>query len=349
MTVGAKPLTKGDRAAAAGPPTIAAADVRVLLNALERVGYDPAALARAVGVDRSLLEDPDARMPCESYGALIEAAQRTGRTPNLALRLAMVVPFGAYPLLDYLVATSDNVGTGMKQLAKYFQLTSNPMRLAIDDDADPHRVVMREPAVPFAVEYTVVLAIRHLHEETGGRFRAEHVTLSHRPDDPLEFERVLQCPVQLGGNWSGFSVSRETWQLPLRRRDPVLRQVLEQQANPIVEPLLPAAAPSAKVRHALAARVAAEDLRIEAIARELGMSARTLQRRLADEGVPYQQLVDEWRQHVARHHLSGTALAISEIAYLVGYSEPAPFHRAFKRWFGVTPQEFRRGESPRPA
>jgi AraC-like DNA-binding protein len=72
------------------------------------------------------------------------------------------------------------------------------------------------------------------------------------------------------------------------------------------------------------------------------MSGRTLQRRLADEGVSYQELLDDARKEAAGRYLHESALAIGEVAYLVGYSEPAPFHRAFRRWYGTTPEAFRR-------
>ena len=74
------------------------------------------------------------------------------------------------------------------------------------------------------------------------------------------------------------------------------------------------------------------------------MSGRTLQRRLAAQGVSYQLLLDDARKEAAGRYISDPALAICEIAYLVGYSEPAPFHRAFKRWYGMTPDAFRQKE-----
>jgi AraC-like DNA-binding protein len=83
------------------------------------------------------------------------------------------------------------------------------------------------------------------------------------------------------------------------------------------------------------------DTRIETVARRLATSPRTLQRRLAAEGLSYQQVLDEWRQAAAERHLTASALSIGEIAYLLGFSEPAPFHRAFKRWYGITPRAFR--------
>jgi AraC-like DNA-binding protein len=131
------------------------------------------------------------------------------------------------------------------------------------------------------------------------------------------------------------------FRLPLSRRDSVLRKVLEARADELLAKLPQRAGLAAEVQRALAARVAGGDVRIEAVARDLATSGRTLQRRLSAEGVSYQELLDEARKEAAARYLSESVFAIGEVAYLVGYSEPAPFYRAFKRWYGVTPESFR--------
>ena len=96
-----------------------------------------------------------------------------------------------------------------------------------------------------------------------------------------------------------------------------------------------------EVRRALAARVGGGDTRIQTIARILATSARSLQRRLAAAGVSYQQLLDLARKDAAERYLTDSPLSIGEVAYLLGYSEPAAFNRAFKRWRHETPRAFR--------
>ena len=131
----------------------------------------------------------------------------------------------------------------------------------------------------------------------------------------------------------------------MRRRDPILRKFLESQADAILAQQTSRTGLAYQVQRALASRVAGGDTSIGALARELAMSGRTLQRRLATEGVSYQTLLDDARKAAAGQYLRESRLAIGEIAYLVGYSEPAPFHRAFKRWFGKTPSEVRSQKS----
>jgi len=98
------------------------------------------------------------------------------------------------------------------------------------------------------------------------------------------------------------------------------------------------------VRRALELRIGRGGTGIQQVARHLAVSPRTLQRRLASEGSSYQDVLEAWRKDAAQRHLSESNLAVSEVAFLLDYSEPAPFHRAFKRWFGVTPQAFRQAQ-----
>ena len=129
--------------------------------------------------------------------------------------------------------------------------------------------------------------------------------------------------------------------MPLRRRDPVLRSLLETHANEIVARLPRREGLALEVQRALAARVAGGNTGINALAREFAMSPRTLQRRLAAEGLSYQELREDARKEAAGRYLTESILTINEVAYIVGYSESAPFYRAFKRWYGMTPEAFR--------
>jgi AraC-like DNA-binding protein len=352
MTTGARPLTaRATTRIAAGAPhvwSMPANDVRTFMNAFDRLGYAVDSLLASAAIRRRDLDDPDARIPCEALGGIIGCAQRERFTPNLGLELARVTPPTSSPLLDYLVLTSDTVGAGMRQLARYFHLVGNPVVFELHESDDPIHVGMAAGAAPFSVEYVTTLAILRLRAETDGRFAARDVSFRHTPDDAAAFERVLRCPIHSQAVSDGFRVSRDAWRLPLRRSDPVLRHVLETQANEILARLPARTGLAMEVQRALASRVAGGDTQIQTIARQLALSERTLQRRLAAEGVSYQSLLDDARKEAAARYLTGSTLAICEVAYLVGYSEPAPFHRAFKRWYGMTPEAFRQSPQAVP-
>jgi AraC-like DNA-binding protein len=247
---------------------------------------------------------------------------------------------GAWPLIDYLVVTADTVEAGVRQLARYVRITGAPFSIEVRDEVEPIRIELTTLAAPFAIEFDAALMVLHFRNETDGPFEAA-LSFQHALDDAAEFARILGCSVNPNATWSGISVPPQTWRLPLRRRDPVLRQFLEGHANELLARVPSRTGIGLEVQRALAPRVAGGDTRIESIGREFGMSARSLQRRLAGEGVSYQRLLDDERKAAAGRLVAEWTLAIGEIAYLLGYSEAAPFHRAFKRWYGATPEAFR--------
>ena len=120
-----------------------------------------------------------------------------------------------------------------------------------------------------------------------------------------------------------------------------MRGLLEQQANEIIARLPTRRDLVIDVRRLLAKRIVGGDTRIDSVARELTTTARTLQRRLEQAGVSYQDLLEETLRETAEQYLLDRSLPISEVAFLLGYSEPSAFHRAFKRWNNVTPLNFR--------
>jgi AraC-like DNA-binding protein len=344
MTAGANSLTDHvtrPPGGAGSGPTLGANDLRVMLGCLTRLGYPVTGLLAAAGFPGLDMDDPDARFSCDAFGKVVACAQRERFTPNLGLELACLTPLGAYPLLDYLVLTSETVGAGIQQLACYYRLVGNPLTIHLHETEDPIRVEYAGSGSPLAVEYSAVLMIRHLRDETDGRFAVSSVSFRHMPDDTAAFERLLGCRISTSDSWNGVSVPLEAWRLSLRRRDPVLRGLLKKQADDVLARMPSRSGAALEVQRALMPRLAGGDARIDTVARELAISVRTLQRRLAEAGVSFQELLDESRKEAAARYLGEPTLSIGEVSYLAGYSEPAPFYRAFRRWYGTTPEVFR--------
>jgi AraC-like DNA-binding protein len=312
--------------------------LRTFVDALVRLGFDREPLLTASKVEASTLADPDAHVPNSAVGDVLCAAEAQKRMPNMGLRIAGEVPIGAFALLDYLIVTSENVGDGFRALRRYLSLTGSPATVTIEDGDDPVHVIIESN--PFTVEFTVALAVRHMRGETQGRFSPEFISFRHVPANAAEFEERLGCRVLTNAKWNGFAVARPVWCEPLRRRDPILRHMLQHQADQLRE-----AAPrdqdvTGEVRRAITARLGG-DVSIQRIAADLNTAPRTLQRRLGAAGQSYDALRHAVLREIAERCLAAADLSIGEIACLLGYSEPAAFHRAFKRWTGSTPQAFR--------
>jgi hypothetical protein len=122
---------------------------------------------------------------CEVVGALFSRAQQKRFTPNLGLAIALATPLGAYPLLDYLVLTSDTVGDGLAQLARYLRITDSPVSVELHADGDPARLEI-ETVSAFGYEFEAALIVLRLREETDGAFAAAGISFQHQPDDVAE-------------------------------------------------------------------------------------------------------------------------------------------------------------------
>jgi AraC-like DNA-binding protein len=124
--------------------------------------------------------------------------------------------------------------------------------------------------------------------------------------------------------------------LPLVDADPTLLEILEAHARLLVERLPPLAGLAGRVREIVRTRFASESLRSSKVAELLRMSPRTLRRRLQEEGIGYEKVVDQLRRDFAHHHLVERGVPIAEVSFRLGFSDAGAFHKAFRRWFGTT-------------
>ena len=252
-------------------------------------------------------------------------------------------------MLDYLAATADTVGAAITQVARYIRLTEAPYTLDPRPDENPIRVLFDCPLDAFTMEFGIVLTVLRLQGEVESRFNILSVTFSHAPDDAagietarglshpscLLMERIPDYPRGLG---SPDAAPRPR---PARRARAQAAEIAARipEGRPITR----------DVGRVLASRMAEGDVSIQMVARALATSTRSLQRRLAEAGTSYQQVLDTTRRDAAGQYLCNPGLSIGEVAYLLGYSEPAAFHRAFKRWNRMTPQAFRENHGQKPA
>jgi AraC-like DNA-binding protein len=129
---------------------------------------------------------------------------------------------------------------------------------------------------------------------------------------------------------------------PQREADPWLRALVEQRARALLEQLGPGTAFAARVAVAVGYAIQRGSVGLEVVARELAIGSRTLQRRLATEGRTFRAVVDDARRELAQQYLADRGQSVADVALLLGFSEQAAFHRAFVRWTGITPGQFRR-------
>ena len=178
---------------------------------------------------------------------------------------------------------------------------------------------------------------------SGVRYAPTRASFRHgRPGDGAAHDAFFGVPVAWGAVRTEVLVPPEVLALPLLKADPALAEFFERHALALLERFGSDAGIAQRLRASLTEELPRGLPTLESAAAALAMSTRTLRRRLQDEGTSFQAVLDEVRCELAKRYLAGPRLAVGEVAFLLGFCEPSTFHRAFKRWTGMTPQAFRR-------
>ena len=327
--------------------TVLSVSSRAMLTACERLGLDIAALLRSVGIARETIDDPDARLDAAKVGALWAKAYELSGDPVLSLHAAEACPIGAYKVIDFMGANAATVGEAFRYSSRYFPLINTAIRLPIDESGDPVTFDVVDETGPRGVtrpyaEYCFAAFLLHVRGVTGVPFPVEQLTFVHAaPADIREHTRVFGCPVRFEAAHNRMCIAREAWETPTKDANPGVLHVLQEHADLLLAKLPKGPDLVERTRKAIGERLRGGDSSLEGVARELGMSERSLQRHLQDLGYSYNALADEVRAATARLYLEQPDIAVAEVAYLLGFADPSTFNRAYKRWTGNTPARSR--------
>ena len=270
--------------------------------------------------------------------------------PLSALFVGAASPFGQWEVIDFLAASYPTVGESFSRIGRHFALINPHVEFVVDPGDRgglPHLEFHHKLSEydQFFDEDTAGIFLAHFRMLSRSELRlATAHTVRARPEDPAwraEIERYLGCVPVYGARHTRITFSHEDWARPLVGANPRLRATLEAHALELAREASQAQGFGAKVRTVIAQNLREGEPRIGDVARRLGMTARTLQRRLQDEQLGFTALVDAARLDLARRYLADESLSISEVSFALGYSEPSAFTRAFKRWSGSAPAEYR--------
>lgn len=352
MTTDARnlPLDANENGSAQG--TVLSALVLGNLHAAGSFGFDVAALRRASGLTQAMLDDPDGRVPASRYVALWEAIESDPRAHELGLWLGKGLRIDSLGVVGYVMQHAPDVRTALGCLERFNALLGDgvgPQITEHDDRVVLHRV--EPPRLARIVSLSIAAplgTVSLLRELTGLRLEqslALEVAFQHPapPADTLhKLEAALACPLVFNQTETRLVLPRTMLDRALVAPNGGLLAYLERHAEALQAKIPRTALVSAMVREFLTHRLRDGEPTQTAVAKVCGMSERTLQRRLQDEGTTFAQLLDEVREGLARMYLPDSTLAVFEVAFLLGYSEPSAFNRAFRRWTGLSPSEFRR-------
>jgi AraC-like DNA-binding protein len=341
-------------------PSALRKDLAALCLGFEGAGLELAPILAAAGLPGrpETLSDDQLPPSPDGHRALWMAAMAARPEPVLGLRVGACVPWGAYDVIDYLAATCPDLRSGTTELARYFGLITPFLSLAVvDEDRGAALEVTAHvtgPAAEIVVLYTIGVTLSHFRHAVQDPVCVELAELqTPEPTDAGPFEEILGGDVRFSSLRNLLWLSDASWRAPSRRAEPALRTVLRRYADEAVDKRGVGDRLTGRLMPLIIESLATGDATLDKLAPRLALSPRTLQRRLADEGRSFKEEVERARQSLAGRYLTDRRLSVGEVAWLLGYSEPSAFVRAFERWTGTTPGRYRTealgttGDSPR--
>jgi AraC-like DNA-binding protein len=192
-------------------------------------------------------------------------------------------------------------------------------------------------------EATFSSSVRMMRNFTGVDINPLEVTFIYpEPESRSEYERIFHCPVHFGQKENTFTLAMSVVNTPILLANPGLLEYFEKYAQDFLADMDRQNEHARAVTKIILARMDDEALSINKVAKEMAVSVRTLQNRLKEEGVVFSELLTETRQRLAKKYLQEN-YTVEQITYLLGFSEPSVFRKAFKKWSGITPREYREG------
>lgn len=330
--------------------TASANAIRQYLRAAQDYDIQAEDALNAVGMPLGIIDNSVARVKGRAFQGLIRWLIEQTNDPLFGLKSARYVQPGSYSLVGYMAMNSRTAREALHLTPEYEAIVGDMGITKLEKHGQD--LAMRwvcqydDPIVrPHMVDNVLgswLLFARWLADMQDGKPEA---VLFERPAPAPAllpaYEEIFGCPLEFNADKSALIFPEHVLDTPLRQPDPLLLSNLEQQASSVMSEIQERHPIVIQTRTLLRTLMDEGIPRREKVAEQLGVTERTLQRRLQDAGTGYQQLLDDLRQETATEWLTSTDMPINDIAVKLGFSEARSFHRRFKTWTGITPGEYR--------
>jgi AraC-like DNA-binding protein len=326
-----------------------------LIGAVERLGKPVVSLFESTGLDPSASPNADQHLPAEIYYAAWERAMQLVEDPSFPVRVGASFDLEALEAFGFLAMSCETLKDAYERTARVRSLYNVGSRWELVVEGDTMRMmwvpwpinVRSELARRSVNEYQVSEMLASICQMTRRRLVPRRIAFRHSaPQDVSVHRELLGRSPEFGARFDGFEAELGWLDEPIRSQNLKLRAYFERQCQRARETFASDPAFTAMVRQRLVASMGGGVLSMAQVAHSLGTSPRSLHRRLSEEGTSFNDLLDEIRRQFAQKYLARPRLAIAEVAHLVGFNDPSAFFKAFRRWTGVTPSEYRSSLGP---
>lgn len=332
--------------------SVAAGIIKNLLAYAARLGADQNAILNQVGLSDADLVDQDARIALDIYKTIVRACKLATGEPALPMIYSIDTRLEDISIVGLIIHSSASMADSMLQLNRYSRLMvevdvmETGERFSVIPDGSDIWIVDNRPDPNSFYELTEVAFARFI-----GEFRrhfpdrpfALQIEVTHpAPAHADRYKDILQCEVTFDASRNALQMDPVWLTTEWDEDNSYVFGIFAERADALLEELEAQDSVRARIESLLLPLLHTGELSAEIIAATLGMSRQTLYRRLKDEGITFATVVDDLRLRMATDYLKARKVSVNETAYLVGFSEASSFVRAFRRWTGQTPAEFRK-------
>jgi AraC-like DNA-binding protein len=328
-------------------PTVFARSVRKVADAVAARGNIHLLLG-TIGLDQDAIADPTLRIPYADLITISEHAARMASDAAFGLHVGERVRLESYGAVGYSIMTSSTVAEALRSQVELLPIwtDSGSFRLDVDGPTTQFQWAYSAASLPESrhdCEMTMATVARFLRLLTSARWKPREVWFRHKkPKDASEHERAFRAPVRFGMPGNALLFDSRLLSAPIRSANPHAHRVITDAARQLA-----ACAPDVPNFTRAVLSLIRQGLHngnsgLDAVSRRLAVSRRTLQRRLNEESSSHRELVQQARWEFSRFLIASLPVSTVEAAYALGFSEPSAFYHAFREWFGISPQAYRR-------
>jgi AraC-like DNA-binding protein len=320
---------------------------RLALARLREAGKDIGAVLSGAGLTAEQVDDPTVRLPVRAQIKVLELAARELQDDFLGFHLAKSFDLREVGLLYYVMASSDHLAEAFRNAERYSGIVNEGVHLHFRSDGpmvialDYQNVDRRSDRQQ--MEFLLTAIVRLCRQLTDSRIAPLKLMIRHlRDSTPAEFKSFFASDVEFGADADAIVFSQQVGSLPLVGADTHLNELLRHYADEArAHRPKERCSVRADVERAILPLLPHGKAEFSEVARQLGVSRRTLSRSLFAEDLTFTEILEELRADLARRYLGDRELPVSQIAWLLGYREISSFTKAFRRWTGTNPRDFR--------
>jgi AraC-like DNA-binding protein len=327
---------------------------QILVRLLDMHGLDVTALLREQGIDPAVTSDPGLRVPTAQWEAVMRKAAAQIPDPAFGLRAARCWHPSNLGALGHAWLSAGTLREGLELLVRYWKIVGGRWLPRLAETRDEVSFVLNDPlqdavVAPIATDITLAVVLDMCRLNYGAALRPLRVDLLRRkPPHAEEYLAFYGCPVRFATGVRALVLRRADAERPLPTSN---RQLAHVHDRVITEELarLDRSDVLARCKAALLEGLPSGELSEEGMANRLHMSRRTLQRKLTERETTYQKLVDETRKDLALRFLEDPRRSLADITFELGFSQQSALTRAFRRWTGMSPSDWRQRKLARAA